>query len=111
MIKSGDVIRIKPEWQDNGDDRFEWRAVSGVDHGVIDVTADLGMRINPIQTVRADMIVLVRFYVQHWLGDSKIAEYECRDQAAVDAIQAKIRAAYPQDAPEFRVRRAEFTVA
>jgi len=33
MIKKGDRIRIKPEWQDPGDDKFIWVALEDEDGG------------------------------------------------------------------------------
>lgn len=30
-IKSGDIVRIKPEYQDTGDSKFIWQAVEDAD--------------------------------------------------------------------------------
>jgi len=56
MIRAGDVVKLKPEWQDNGDDKIEWRAVSDEEKGRVDISPQLGLPINPIQTVTVDMI-------------------------------------------------------
>lgn len=57
MIRAGDVVRIKPEFQDKGDDQIEWRAVSDEEKGRVDISPKLGLSINPIQTVSVDMLV------------------------------------------------------
>lgn len=56
MIRKGDTVRIKLEWQDAGDDDFQWRAVSDEEKGRVDISPQLGMSINPVQTVTVDMI-------------------------------------------------------
>lgn len=30
-IQAGDIVRIKPEYQDKGDDRFIWHAIEDAD--------------------------------------------------------------------------------
>lgn len=30
-IQSGDIVRIKPEYQDKGDDKFIWQAIEDAD--------------------------------------------------------------------------------
>jgi len=57
MIRAGDVVKIKPEWQDGGDDEIEWRAVSDEEKGRVDISPQLGLSINPIQTVTIDMLI------------------------------------------------------
>jgi hypothetical protein len=41
-IQAGDIVRIKPEYQDKGDDRFVWLAVEDADGDRV--------RIKPITT-------------------------------------------------------------
>lgn len=55
-IKKGDQIRIKPEWQDAGDDQIVFVAVSDEEKGRVDIQPQLGLKINPIQTVEVSMI-------------------------------------------------------
>ena len=58
MIKKGDVIAIKPEWQDAGDTRFIWVARNNEEHGRVDISVveQAYMAVWPAQTVRTDMI-------------------------------------------------------
>jgi len=39
MIKKGDIITIKPEWQDAGDASFTWVARNDEEHGRVDISA------------------------------------------------------------------------
>jgi hypothetical protein len=55
-IRRGDRVRIRPEWQDPGDDRFEWIAVEDEDGGRVLIQPQLGMRINPTQVVLVSML-------------------------------------------------------
>ena len=58
VIKKGDIITIKPQWQDAGNARFTWVARSDEEHGRIDISAvELAyMPVWPMRTVRSDMI-------------------------------------------------------
>ena len=58
MIKKGDIITIKPQWQDAGDASFTWVARNDEENGRVDISAvELAyMAIWPVQTVRSDMI-------------------------------------------------------
>ena len=57
MIKKGEVITIKPQWQDAGDARFTWVARNDEEHGRVEISAvELAyMTVWPVQTVRSDM--------------------------------------------------------
>ena len=57
VIKKGDIITIKRQWQDAGDASFTWVARSDEEHGRIDISAvELAyMPVWPMQTVRSDM--------------------------------------------------------
>ena len=69
MIRKGDKVTIKPEWQDDGDDQFDWFAAedSRDDRGpmprlrVIAIHKDPEQRIrwrfHPVNTVDRDMLV------------------------------------------------------
>jgi len=58
VIKKGDIITIKPQWQDAGDASFTWVARNDEENGRVDISAvELAyMAIWPVQTVRSDMI-------------------------------------------------------
>ena len=55
-IKAGDIVRFLPEWQDSGDDQIVFRAVSDESMGRVDVMAELGWAINPVEVVSVEMI-------------------------------------------------------
>ena len=56
-IRSGDAVRIRPEWQDAGDETFMWIAVSDEEKGRLDIAPmGTGLAIPPVYTVRRDMI-------------------------------------------------------
>jgi hypothetical protein len=38
MIKKGDIITMKPEWQDAGDARFTWVARNDEEYGRVDIS-------------------------------------------------------------------------
>ena len=57
MITQGEVINIKPEWQDSGDDKFVWIATEDEDHGRVSICPiDSPMRIKPHYRVKTSMI-------------------------------------------------------
>ena len=58
MIKKGDIITIKPQWQDAGNASFTWVAREDEENGRVDISAvELAyMDVWPAQTVRSDMI-------------------------------------------------------
>jgi hypothetical protein len=56
MIRKGDHVQIKAEFQDPGDTQFEWIAVEDEDGGRVRIQPQLGMRINPTQIVNVDML-------------------------------------------------------
>jgi hypothetical protein len=59
MIKKGDRIRIKPEWQDPGDDKFIWVALEDEDGGRVRIAPiNTGLTILPNQIVDANMVEL-----------------------------------------------------
>ena len=54
---AGDRIRIKPEWQDEGDDQFEWRAVEDEAGGrVLIAPIDPSLSFVPRQLVDVEML-------------------------------------------------------
>ncbi len=58
MIRKGDVITIKPQWRDKGDENFTWVARNDEEKGRVDISAlELStMPLWPMQTVRVDML-------------------------------------------------------
>jgi len=56
MIKAGDKVRIKPEWQDAGDDKYEWIALGDEGGGRVLIQPQLGMFINPNQIVNVEWL-------------------------------------------------------
>ena len=58
MIKKGDIITIKPQWQDAGDASFTWVARNDEESGRVDISAvELAyMAVWPMQTVRSEII-------------------------------------------------------
>ena len=57
MIKSGEIVGIKKEWQDLGDDQITWIAIDNEEKGRVTIQAQLGLPINPTQVVNAEWLV------------------------------------------------------
>ena len=55
-IKNGDVVRIKPDYQDPGDDKITFKATSDEDKGRVIIQAQLGLPINPTHVVKTSWI-------------------------------------------------------
>lgn len=56
MIKKGQQVWIKPEWQDAGDDQFTWVAAEDEDGGRVLITAHIGMAINPSYRIETEKL-------------------------------------------------------
>lgn len=56
MIKKDDIVKFKPKWQDNGDDKIVFRAVDDEYDGRVRVVACAGMNLNPEQIVKVDWL-------------------------------------------------------
>ncbi len=58
MIRKGDVLSIKPQWRDAGDENCTWVARNDEENGRLDISAleQKDMGIWPMFTVRVDMI-------------------------------------------------------
>ncbi|MFY9327485.1 MAG: hypothetical protein WAO76_05620 [Georgfuchsia sp.] len=57
MIKKGDTVKFKPEWQDEGDDNFTWIALEDEDGGRVRIAPLItGMSIQPNQIVNTYML-------------------------------------------------------
>ena len=51
MVKKGDVVKFKPQWQDKGDDKIEFRAVDDEYDGRVEVVACIDLPLKPTQIV------------------------------------------------------------
>ncbi len=59
MYKRGDLIEILKEFQDEGDDKFEWRVVGDEEKGRVDISpVNIGLRFVPVNTVLVGQIRL-----------------------------------------------------
>ena len=56
MFNVGDKVKIKPEWQDNGDDLIEFVVVEEPIDGRLTIEAQIGLCINP--TYRIELLML-----------------------------------------------------
>ena len=58
LFKKGDRVRIKPEWQDPGDDEFDWIATDDESLGRVTIMpVNTGLAFPPLQTVSVDTLV------------------------------------------------------
>ena len=55
-FKSGDIVRIRPQWQDPGDDDIDWVCLEDEEGGRVLIEVQLPMNIKPTQRVRTHMI-------------------------------------------------------
>lgn len=59
-ILKGDSIRINPEFQDDGDNKFKWVALWDEENGRVDITPiDIGLNILPVYTVETEWVTLI----------------------------------------------------
>ena len=57
MIKKGDRVWLRPEWQDPGEERYTYVAVSDEHDGRVDIQAtNFEYRLPPINTVRVEWL-------------------------------------------------------
>jgi len=57
MIKKNDIIRIRPEFQDEGDDSLIWIALEDEDGGRVRIAAvNTGLKFPPNQIVKTEMV-------------------------------------------------------
>lgn len=57
MIKKGDTVRIKPEWQDKGDSDLHWIAIEDEDGGRVRIApTNTGLTFPPNHTVVTSML-------------------------------------------------------
>lgn len=61
MIRAGDQVAIRPEWQDPGDEHVKWVALEDEDGGRVRIQAtNLELRFPPNQVVETFMVDLVK---------------------------------------------------
>lgn len=58
MIKKGDTVSIKPEFQDAGDDQYKIIAVDDEQNGRVTIEFITDMAINPTQIINTNMLVI-----------------------------------------------------
>ena len=51
MIKAGDKVTFKPQWQDPGDEDIRYVAMADEDNGRVLIVADIPLPIKPTQIV------------------------------------------------------------
>ena len=56
MIKRGDVVTFKPQWQDPGDHAVKFIAIEDEDGGRVKVQTQLGLPFNPVSVVLVEWI-------------------------------------------------------
>jgi len=57
MIRKGDTVKIKPQWQDHGDDRYTWRAVTNEEGGRVMISqVDTGLTFPPTYNVKTEWL-------------------------------------------------------
>jgi len=56
MIKAGDIVQIKKEFQDKGDDKIVFIAVADEEKGRVTVELQLDMPIKPTQVVKVEWL-------------------------------------------------------
>jgi hypothetical protein len=58
MIRKGQLVHLKPEWQDKGDDQFTWVAVKDEDGGRVKIMPVIpNLEIQPVTVVETKMLV------------------------------------------------------
>ena len=55
-IRRGNLLRIRPEWRDEGDEDFVWIALEDEDGGRVPIAPLMDLSIPPRQVVTTDMI-------------------------------------------------------
>ena len=55
-FKQGDIVKMKPEWQDEGDDDITFTCLEDEDGGRVRIVYDIDLHCNPQSIVTTDMI-------------------------------------------------------
>ena len=59
MIKQGQIVEIKEQYQDDGDDQFTWVAVDDEEKGRVTITpTDIALEIKPQYVVNVEWLSL-----------------------------------------------------
>jgi hypothetical protein len=59
MFKKGDVVSIRPEFQDKGDDQFTWMVLADEEKGRVDICpVNSSLLIKPVYTLRVGQIIM-----------------------------------------------------
>lgn len=78
-IKRGDIVRIKPEWRDPGDERFIWRALEDEDGGRVKICAtNTGLTFPPNQIVNVSMLEMEQPIHGSPVTDEEMAQENAR---------------------------------
>lgn len=56
MIKAGQTVRIKKEWQDKGDENITWIAVDDEEKGRVTIEAQVNLPLKPQQVVKVEWL-------------------------------------------------------
>lgn len=56
MIRKGDIVRLKIEYQDDGDSDIQLTAMEDEDGGRVKIQHQVGLPINPVSVVTVDML-------------------------------------------------------
>ncbi len=58
MIRKGQKVYIRPEWQDDGDDEFLWIAIEDEDRGLVKVVTFMPeLRFSPVSWIETRMLI------------------------------------------------------
>jgi hypothetical protein len=58
-FQKGDAVKIRPEFQDDGDSEFTWVVLNDEEKGRVDISAiDSPLTIKPVHTVQTEWIEL-----------------------------------------------------
>ena len=60
MIRKGDTVKIRPEWQDVGDTNVRFVALEDENGGRVRIEAKLGLTFNPNSVVTVDMLEVLQ---------------------------------------------------
>lgn len=60
-LRKGDIVSIRPEFQDPGDDSLTWVVVFDEEKGRVDISPfDTGLTIPPVYTLRVEQVELLK---------------------------------------------------
>lgn len=66
VVKQGHTVTLKPEWQDEGDAQYIWRAIEDEDGGRVRISPiNTGLQIAPSYVVETSMLETTDTYPHH----------------------------------------------